>query len=187
MTGRTAIATGHWRRLDKEGTDRCTLSRLDHGWMLVGQATWHEDGMDANLTYDVRCDPDWVSLSADVGGRIGDRELALRLHRTAEGWLLNDELQDNTRDCIDLDLCFTPATNLLPLRRLSLTEGQSAEVCAGWLRPGFQRIEPLEQLYSRLAPDRVRYSSAQFEAELELHESGFVTSYPGLWEGWVDA
>ncbi|TMV06891.1 hypothetical protein FGK63_12275 [Ruegeria sediminis] len=187
MTGPTAIATGHWRRLDMEGTDRCTLSRLEQGWMLVGQAIWHDGGADARLTYDVRCDPDWVSLSADVVGKVSGRDLALRLRKGPEGWFLNDDLQEDTGDCIDLDLSFTPATNLLPLRRLSLREGQSAQVRAGWLQPGFRRVARLDQVYDWRAPDTVRYSSPNFEAELGVHPSGFVTSYPGLWEGWVDA
>ncbi len=187
MTGRTAIATAHWRRLDKEGTDRCTLSRLDSGWMLVGQAIWHDGKADASLTYDIRCDPDWASLSADIGGEVDGHELSLRLHRAEDGWYLNGELQEGTADCVDLDLSFTPSTNLLPLRRLPLKVDQSAHVCAAWLKPDFATIGPLEQTYTSLGPDHVQYESPAFSAELRVHESGFVTRYPGLWEGWVDA
>lgn len=186
MTGRTAVASAHWRRLDIQGTDRCTLSQLDQGWMLVGQALWHDDGVDASLSYDVRCDPDWYSLSADVAGHIGGRAIALRLHRGPQGWVLNDEMQDNTANCHDLDLSFTPATNLLPLRRLSLARGQSAHVSAAWLKPGLGMLERLNQIYTRIDATGIRYSSPNFEAELEVHGSGFVTAYPGLWEGWVD-
>ncbi|MEX0365605.1 MAG: putative glycolipid-binding domain-containing protein [Ruegeria sp.] len=186
MTGRTAIATAHWRRLDIEGTDRCTLSRLEHGWMLVGQAIWHEDGTDANLTYDVRCGPDWTSLSADVSGEVAGRALALRLRRGAGGWLLNDEPQADTSNCPDLDLSFTPATNLLPLRRLTPTDGHSASVCAAWLLPDFATIARLDQTYTWIEAGKVSYTSPSFTADLDVHETGFVTRYPDLWEGWVD-
>ncbi|MTI01337.1 putative glycolipid-binding domain-containing protein [Roseibium sp. RKSG952] len=187
MTGRAAIATAHWRRLDQQGTDRCTLSQLDSGWILVGQAIWHDSSIDHCLTYDVRCDPDWHSLSADVGGEFGGRDIALRLHRTAEGWFLNDKLQENTAECIDLDLSFTPATNLLPLRRLGLRNTASAPVKAAWLKPDLASIAQLDQIYSCLSQELVRYSSTNFEADLQVHSSGFVTHYPELWEGWVDA
>ena len=43
--------------------------------------------------------------------------------------------------CVDLDLNFIPSTTLLPVRRLGLAIGQSAEVQAAWLRfPGFTLV-----------------------------------------------
>lgn len=187
MTGRTAIATAHWRRLDMQGTDRCTLSRLDNGWMLVGQAIWHDDGMDNVLTYDVRCAPDWQSLSADIGGEVNGHDVALRLLRVDDGWVLNDAQQACGPDCTDLDLSFTPATNLLPMRRLDLSEGDPATVKAAWLKPELGSVAQLDQVYTRLSGDKVLYASPNHRTELTVHSSGFVTQYPDLWEGWVDA
>ncbi len=186
MTGRTAIATAHWRRLDMQGTDRCTLSRLEHGWMLVGQAIWHDGGRDGCLNYDVRCDPDWNSLSADVAGDVGGQKLSLRLHRSDEGWHLNGEPQGDTAICVDLDLGFTPATKLLPLRRLDLRSGQSAFVSAAYLEQDIDAVSRLDQVYTKGADDLVRYSSPQFDAQLTVHPTGFITHYPDFWEGWVD-
>lgn len=169
-----------------QGTDRCTLSRLEQGWMLVGQAIWHDSGTDACLTYDVRCDPDWHSLSADVAGDVGGQKLSLRLNRSDEGWHLNGKLQNDTANCEDLDLSFTPATNLLPLRRLALDRGQSGFVSAAWLSPDLLAIVQLDQVYTKGAGDLVGYSSPQFDAQLVIHSTGFVTHYPDLWDGWVD-
>lgn len=170
-----------------EGTDRCTLSRLDSGWMLVGQAIWHDDGTDNLLSYDVRCAPDWQSLSADVAGEVDGRSIALKLLKTDHGWTLNGVLQPCGADCIDLDLSFTPATNLLPLRRCDLGPAKKARVRAAWLTPKLGSVEPLSQMYTGISSDRVQYSSATFEAELTVHPSGFVTHYPDIWDGWVDA
>ncbi len=169
-----------------QGTDRCTLSRLEHGWMLVGQAIWHDGGTDGCLNYDVRCDPDWNSLSADVAGDVGGQKLSLRLNQSDEGWHLNGELQDGTGSCEDLDLSFTPATNLLPLRRLALRSGQSAFVRAAFLGRDMNSVSRLDQVYTKGADDLVRYSSPQFDAQLAVHPTGFITHYPDFWEGWVD-
>jgi hypothetical protein len=39
--------------------------------------------------------------------------------------------------CVNIDLNFSPSTNLLPIRRLDLSVGASAIVRAAWLRfPG---------------------------------------------------
>lgn len=86
--------------------------------------------------------------------------------------------------CIDLDLNFSPSTNLLPIRRLGLAIGEEAKVNAAWLRfPGFT-LEPLEQLYRRIDRTTYRYESAggKFVAELRVNTAGFVTHYPNFWQ-----
>ncbi len=86
--------------------------------------------------------------------------------------------------CIDLDLNFSPSTNLLPIRRLNLPIGQEAAVRAAWLRfPSFS-LEPLEQRYRRVDAAVYRYESAggKFVTQLDVNASGFVTRYPGFWE-----
>ena len=86
-------------------------------------------------------------------------------------------------DCIDLDLNFSPSTNLLPIRRLNLAVGEEAQVRAAWLRfPSFE-LEALSQTYRRTAESTYRYeSSTGFVADLEVNSVGFVTNYPGIWE-----
>ena len=49
-------------------------------------------------------------------------------------WLLNNEPVPSARGCLDIDLNFSPSTNLLPVRRLNLTVGHEATVRAAWLR-----------------------------------------------------
>jgi uncharacterized protein len=185
MSQSSTIAMAHWRRTDQDGTDRCTLSRVDHGWMLTGQAIWHEQGP-VSLNYVVRCDEDWHTFSADVAGTRSGQKVALRLLKGSQGWTLNDTLQPDTAACADIDLSFTPATNLLPLRRLTFENATPKPVRAAWLVPDLDRIQPLDQTYARSEDGAFTYASANFTAQLEIHPSGFVTRYPGLWEGWVD-
>lgn len=86
--------------------------------------------------------------------------------------------------CLDVDLAFTPATNILPLRRLGLAVGDSREMTAAWVRFPDLSVEPLAQRYTRLDERRVRYESrgGAFTAELEVDELGLVVRYPPLWE-----
>lgn len=186
MTG-TTLATAHWRRLDAEGTDRCTLAQVDNGWILAGQALWREGAVDCRLTYAVRCDPEWRSLSADVTGRCGEMEVRLRIAPAGKGWALNDVPQPGTEGLADIDLGFTPATNLLPVKRLT-GQGGVHQAPAAWLVPGLDRLERLDQTYARETAGSTRYAAPAvgYADVLELHGSGFVTRYPGLWDGWVD-
>jgi uncharacterized protein len=86
--------------------------------------------------------------------------------------------------CLDVDLAFTPATNILPLRRLGLAVGESRELTAAWVRFPDLSVEPLAQRYTRLDERRMRYESrgGSFTADLEVDELGLVVSYPPLWE-----
>ena len=47
--------------------------------------------------------------------------------------------------CSDIDLGWTPATNLLPIRRLALDVGETATTTAVWVRFPEMTIEPSEQ------------------------------------------
>jgi len=186
MPGRT-VAMAHWRRLDGDGTDRCTLSRADQGWLLTGQADWREAGVEHSVLYTVRCGLDWATLSADITGERGGEVVELRIQAGPEGWRLNDVPQPAVAGCVDIDLCFTPATNMLPLMRLSAGAEGLSRLRAAWLVPGFDRLECLDQSYAPCGQGAVDYASANMQARLEVHPSGFVTRYPGLWDGWVDA
>ncbi|MDF1873797.1 putative glycolipid-binding domain-containing protein, partial [Vannielia sp.] len=89
-------------------------------------------------------------------------------------------------DCTDIDLAFTPATNLLPICRLEPTS--RAEVAAVWfLLEGGGQIERLEQSYTPLGAHRYACASPEFEAELTVDPCGFATRYSGVWEGEVNA
>ena len=70
--------------------------------------------------------------------------------------------------CDDVDFSFTPATNLLPIRRLRLAEGARTGVRAAWLAFPALELEPLEQVYAHLDGGRYRYESeGGFTADLE--------------------
>ncbi len=74
----------------------------------------------------------------------------MRIRRSSDGtWTLNGVPCPSVAGCIDLDLSFTPATNLLPLRRLNLAVNQSAEVRSAWLEWPEAELRPLVQRYAR--------------------------------------
>lgn len=85
---------------------------------------------------------------------------------------------------MDVDLNFSPSTNLLPIRRLGLDAGAAAEVHAAWLRFPSLRLERLQQTYTRTGERSYRYESADgaFMRDLEVNAAGLVTRYPGIWE-----
>ena len=187
MTGQ-AIATAHWRALEYEGDDRCRLSRVDHGWLLVGHARFRDGSGFAALDYVIRCDTSWQTLGADIAGRHGDLDVNIRLESSDGDWRLNGEPQPQVARTCDVDLSFTPATNLMPLRRLQKHTASRLRTRAAWLRYPAMDLQPLDKTYDAgSSAELVSYAAAQtgYSTQLCVDQSGFVTLYPGLWEGEV--
>jgi len=187
MTGQT-VAVVHWRALDREGDDKCRLARADHGWLLVGHARFRDADGFAALDYVVRCDARWHTLGADVTGLHDGRDVRLQAQCENGTWRLNGDPQQAVGEAADIDLSFTPATNLMPLRRLAVQQDDALEIRAAWLDYPDTRLKPLDQIYRRTGVcGHVVYEARQtvFTTELETDESGFVTLYPELWQGQV--
>ncbi len=176
------LGTMHWRALDRDGEDKCRLARHEDGYMLVGHARFRDGSGWAALDYVVRCGPDWLTRSADVTGTLGGEEMRCRI--TCEGghWALNGAPLPELSGCSDIDFSFTPATNLMPLRRLP--EVGRLPVRAAWMRLPGPRLDPLDQSYTRERGGLVSYQAAQtgYETQISVDPCGFPTRYPGLWQ-----
>lgn len=180
MTG-TTLAHIHWRALDRDGEDKCRLARHEGGFMLLGHARFRDGTGWATLDYVIRTGPDWRTRSADVTGTHAGQDLALRLTCDKGQWTLNGVPQPHLHGCEDVDFAFTPATNLMPLRRLP--EVGRIATRAAWLRLPGPSLDPLDQTYLRDRGGLVSYHAWQtdFRTQLAVAASGFVTLYPGLW------
>ena len=180
MTNQTIL----WRRLDQPGHEAARLWSHESSWHLAGIAVFVHDRQPCLLNYHLICDPNWHTRSGQVTGWVGDTMVELELAvDPSQRWWLNGRQIPAVAGCLDLDLNFSPATNLLPIRRLALEIGQAAEVKAAWLHfPSFM-LEPLDQVYRRTAEGTYRYESAggDFIRELTVDATGFVTSYPDFW------
>lgn len=175
-----------WRRLDRMGQEAGRIARAEGGWRLTGSAAFSSDDGPCGLSYAIACDATWRTLRGRIDGFAGSRFVAIELEVEVDAgrWRMNGATQPQVDGCTDLDLNFSPSTNLLPIRRLRLREGEEATVRAAWLRfPSFA-LEPLEQSYRRLSERVYRYESAggSFTADLEVDASGFATLYPGFFE-----
>lgn len=178
-------ATVLWRRLDRPGHESARLFFEDPHWRLSGAAVLIHERQPCRLDYLVVCDAGWRTVSGRVAGWVGNERIAIEVAvDAARRWWLNGAERPEVAGCADLDLNFSPSTNLLPIRRLALAVGREAKVRAAWLRfPGFA-LEPLEQVYRRTGAATYRYESAggRFVTDLEVDPAGFVTRYPGFWE-----
>lgn len=137
------------------------------------------------LEYIVECDEEWRTQKAQVHGWIERQPISIEIStESAERWTVNGKGQPSVDGCVDLDLNFSPSTNLLPIRRLHLAIGQEASVRAAWLRfPDFV-LTPLQQRYRRIGSTSYGYESGggSFTADLEVNDAGLVMSYPPFFQ-----
>ena len=173
-----------WRSLHLRGHEACRLYQRGAEWHLEGTAVFSNDDRICRLTYLIVCDSSWNTLSGIVWGWVGEDDVKIEISvDPLRHWQLNGTRVSAADGCIDLDLNFSPVTNLLPIRRLNLEIGEAADVTAAWLQfPSFE-LKPLPQIYTRLDDFRYRYSSrdGEFVRDLTVNEAGFVTDYPGFW------
>src|SRR5438552_3119639 len=137
-----------WRRLDTPGHDACRLVDQGFAWRIEGVSVFRHETGPAALVYEVECDRDWRTREGTVNGWVGSRQVSIRVTRSSIGvWTLNGEVVPSIQESVDLDLGFTPATNLPQLRRIALQVGQSADAPVAWLDVPFGSLEVLQQRY----------------------------------------
>jgi hypothetical protein len=184
MDERISISSILWRSILQKGHEFCHLYAVTVGYLLEGTAIFLQDGNPCLLSYSIYCDTLWQTLNASIEGWVGKEMVNKQIHVGGDKrWWLNEVEVQDLAGSIDLDLNFSPCTNLLPIRRIELQVGEKAAITAAWLKfPSFS-LEPLPQQYQRLGESIYRYSSSngQFVADLKVDSNGFVTDYPGIW------
>jgi hypothetical protein len=173
-----------WRRLDMPGHESARVFLQDSRWQVDGSAVFVYEREPCRLDYRLECNSDWETLSGEIAGWVGDKLVRIEISVDADRrWWLNGAECFEVTGCIDLDLNFSPVTNLFPIRRLKLAVGERSAVRAAWLRfPSF-KFERLDQTYSRLDNSTYRYESAggSFVSQLAVNDAGLVTHYPDFW------
>ncbi len=159
----------------------------ESGHRLDGHTAAVQDGREWVVRYSMCLDENWITTSGHVWcwSSSGDREV--RIDTDGAGhWNVNGAPAPEYHGCFDLDLESSACTNAVPVHRLELGVGQSAEAPAVFVRAADLGIERLEQHYLRMDGDgtRQRYGyrapAFGFESELLYDESGLVLEYPGL-------
>lgn len=186
MTARDII----WTDPHGAGLEHLHLSSEDEGFladlMFVGR---NDDLPPFRLHVVLRLSADWrmdavtVRLLSDAEG---PRELSFTVNggvdwRDAEGRAISE-----LNGCYEIDLATSAFTKALPIRRLQLADGESAEISVAYVDAPLMRIRPVRQRYTciePLAPDGGVYRYEPLfrgnAHELRVDSDGLVTDYPG--------
>ena len=137
------------------------------------------------LRYQIRCDGSWTLNYAFIE-IIGEQRKVELLSDGRGKWTdASGNVLPDLDGAIDVDISATPFTNTLPIRRLRLARGHSAEIRAAYVRVPDLDIVRDPQRYTCLEPlHRYRYESldSDFVREIEVDTDGLVVTYPGLFK-----
>lgn len=153
------------------------------GVVVVESAITGQFGvMPFNTEYHIRLNTDWEMMCADIQVFSNGTGWAVRLERSARGWILNDVYDPRFDGCADIDISVTPMTNSLPIRRLGLDTGESQGILVVYVDVLERKVEAMPQAYTRTGIWRYEYKNEDYSrrGELLTDEDGLVVNYPGL-------
>jgi len=178
-----------WTPLHQTGLEQLHLMENETGVVADGFVLGMADATPFRLWYQVRADSAWRVRECllQIGGEKGQ---SVHLSTDGQGhWTdANGLACSQLSGCLDLDISGTPFTNTLPLRRLELTPGESADLLVAYLTVPDLSIRPVRQRYtclSRTASGGIyRYEGLESGSTFDLlvDEKALVVDYPGIWK-----
>jgi hypothetical protein len=149
--------------------------------LVIGQA----DGEPLAARYSIVCIGEWRTRAVAVT-LVGQGERVQISSDGAGNWRdASGDPIEVLNGAFDVDITATPFTNTLPLRRLGLGAGESADILVAYIDVPSLTVTADPQRYTCLEPmRRYRFESldSDFAREIEVDEHGLVVLYPGLFK-----
>jgi len=166
--------TARWQRWEADGDETLTLRWENEAWTATGEVGRER------VNYVVRLSPTWqvrqfllfrdldepdLWLGTDGGGRWGEMNGA---HRT------------DLDGCTEIDMPCTPFTTTLPIRRLQLDVGDSADVAAASIDVETLGVVPVRRRFHHTAERRWERTDLDTGATVsfDVDAYGLVRDYP---------
>jgi len=178
-----------WTPWSEPGLEHLCLTQRDGAMLADSIIVGISNRMPFHLHYEIICDSNWNVKKLDLALLSGSRK-SMKIQADGQGrWSTHTGDPIPSLDgCIDVDISATPFTNTLPIRRLQLRPGQSAELLVAYvLIPEIELITDTQR-YTCLELSAhgglYKYESMEsdFKAELPVDSDGLVIDYPGLFK-----
>ena len=174
-----------------------TDTGLEHFYLQHGEEEITADGIvigvEENVAfrihYQISCDLRW-HVRKVVLKSLAENEQTIRYVSDGFGNWANESgnLMPKLEGCLDVDITATPFTNTLPIRRLSLTSGESAEIKVVYFTIPEMQVSVDPQRYTCLetshAGGKYKFESLDsgFTAVITVDADGLVEDYPELFK-----
>ena len=174
-----------WKNLSDTGLEHFYLRDEDDGITADGLVIGVEDNVAFRIRYQIRCDASWHVRKVIVQS-LDENEQMLRFESDGLGSWTDEsgEPVSELQSCYDVDITATPFTNTLPIRRLGLKPGESAEIKVLYFTIPQMRVSIEPQRYTCLEGGSYKFESLNdgFTAVITVDADGLVEDYPGLFK-----
>jgi uncharacterized protein len=178
-----------WSNLTDTGLEYLYLSCGENKVFADGIVLGVREEIAYRILYQVRCDSMWRVREVFVKS-LDENEQTINL--TSDG-LGNWTDESSTviskfEGCLDVDISVTPLTNTLPIRRLNLNRGESAELKVVYVAVPEMQLSVERQRYRCVerneAGSKYKFESldGEFTAIISVDADGLVEDYPNLFK-----
>jgi hypothetical protein len=176
---RAPSSDGHtvrWTTWDGAFDETTDLRWENEGWTVSGQVGRER------VQYVLRLSAMWQVRQFLLFRDLDEPDLWLATDGHGRWGEMNGAHRTELDGCYDVDLACTPFTNTLPIRRLPLHVGHTADVRVVYVDPDTLEVRADAQRYTRKGERSWRFEqqTTGFAADLEVDEYGLVLDYPGL-------
>jgi hypothetical protein len=171
------------------GLEHLRFSQDRAGYFASSVVIGTKYGQPFSAWYGIRCDANWQVRQVDITTlHGGDKRLELLTEGDGHWQTRSGQPLPALDGCIDVDISATPYTNTLPIRRLALSVGQSAELLVAYITVPEMQVQPARQRYTCLEASEhgglYKYEglSTGFTANISVDADGLVINYPEVFK-----
>lgn len=188
-----------WTGPDGAGLEHLRLISDDEGLLADGMFVGRTDDLAPfRLHYLLRLSSAWelraITLRLLAGETDGGREVSFTLDTTGTWLNAGDAPVPELGGCHEVDFQTSAFTKTLPIRRLALSPGESAEISVAYVEVPLMRVRPVRQRYTCIEAMGAEGGLYRYEPlfhgnthELRVDPDGLVIDYPGVftraWSG----
>jgi hypothetical protein len=183
-----------WLNQGDTGLEHFSMRQDDEKITADGIVIGVEENVSFRIRYKILCDPNWCVRKVEVQS-LDETEFRRSFVSDGAGnW--NDDSANSMadlKDCLDVDITATPFTNTLPIQRLRLSPGESAEIKVVYFIIPQIQVSVVPQRYTCLETNstggKYKFESLDtgFTAVITVDADGLVEDYPQLfkrvWKG----
>jgi hypothetical protein len=172
-----------WTGREYYSLENCLVSTTENGSEITSTIIGHYEGKIYHVDYRIKTNRNWETIFFEIKARHSNQTQLIRFEGDGKGhWVSEGKEASEFSGCIDIDIPLTPFTNTLPINRVHLAIGQTHEIRVIYLDLLAQQVQPLQQKYTRLSRLQYQYENVpnDFEAKIQVDESGLVVDYPSL-------
>ncbi|AZI24004.1 hypothetical protein EA772_01090 [Pedobacter sp. G11] len=127
---------------------------------------------------------DWTLTNFKIEFEVNNNKKRILGEKINSDWSINGEIKPQFRNFDFIDISLTPFTNTLPINHLHFSAHQKKTVKVMYVDIFNGSIEAVKQKYSKNSDLNYHYENIpkNFEADLNVDDSGFVNLYPTLFE-----